>query len=40
MWCGSLPDTERMQMFHKAYARLNNKVKNTNCTYVLVLPVR
>ena len=27
MWWGSLADTERMQIFNKAYARVNNVVQ-------------
>jgi len=39
MYCGSLANTECMQMSKQnTYARENNKVQNTNCFYVLILP--
>ena len=38
IWWGSLADTERMQIFNKAYARVNNVVKSTNCICMLILP--
>ena len=40
IWWGSLADTERMQIFNKSYARVNNVVKNNNCSNMLILPFR